>query len=483
MPMTMTQHKTNGRVYTPDYIVNNILDLCDYRGDKILGKHIIDNSCGDGAFLVEVVTRYCQVAQNAGVSRKQIALDLARFVHGIEIDTDECEKCRVNVSEAAAGFGVYNVSWDIHCNNTLNIKKYDGKMDFVVGNPPYVRVHNLQDSYESVKNFSFAQNGMTDLFIVFYEIGINMLNPTGVLGYISPSSIYNSLAGTAMRRHITHNRNIRAVVDLKHFQPFEATTYTTIMLLTAKQNNFIDYYEYDAQKCEPFAVSRLNYENFFINNSFIFGQKNILEELQAIVSHPNNISACTVKNGFATLCDDFFIGDWSFNDYTIPVIKASTGRSTKCLFPYDAKGKLIPFDVLTKNPKIQTHYHVNKDRLKQRSLERKDAWYGFGRSQGINDVSKRKYAINSLIRDTDDIKLQSCAPGTGIYSGLYILTNFELDVLQNVLFCDDFIQYVTMLGKYKSGGYYTYSSKDLSRYLNFKLSERNGHLYEQSAIS
>jgi adenine-specific DNA-methyltransferase len=61
-------------------------------------------------------------------------------------------------------------------------------MDFVVGNPPYVRVHNLGNYYELVKKFSFSQAGMTDLFIVFFEVGLNMLNNNGKMCYISPTS-------------------------------------------------------------------------------------------------------------------------------------------------------------------------------------------------------------------------------------------------------------------------------------------------------
>lgn len=53
----------------------------------------------------------------------------------------------------------------------------------MLGNPPYVRVHNLGESFDEIKTYACAQNGMTDLFIVFYELGIRMLNATGVLGY------------------------------------------------------------------------------------------------------------------------------------------------------------------------------------------------------------------------------------------------------------------------------------------------------------
>ena len=48
--------KKFGRVYTPCHIVNLILDFGGYKTTKILRRHVIDNSCGDGAFLIEIIT-------------------------------------------------------------------------------------------------------------------------------------------------------------------------------------------------------------------------------------------------------------------------------------------------------------------------------------------------------------------------------------------------------------------------------------------
>ena len=481
--LTITKEKANGRIYTPDYIVNNILDLCGYNGTAVLGRHIIDNSCGDGAFLAEVVRRYCSAAQAVNMPSEQLGTELGQFIHGVEIDNAECENCIANITNTAAEFGVYNICWDISVGDTLTVRRYNGMMDYVVGNPPYVRVHNLLDSYDAVKGYSFAQNGMTDLFIVFYELGLRMLNDTGILGYITPSSLFNSLAGSSMRRHLICYRNIKAVVDLKHFQPFEAITYTTIMILAKQPQESVMYYEYDEINLIPITISELVYEDFCMNGFFIFGGKAELNELKSIMSYTGGKTYCEVKNGFATLCDDFFIGDWLFDDYTIPVIKASTGKQKKCLFPYGGNGKLLPFETVAANPAIRSHYEQNEEKLKRRSLESPGAWYGFGRSQGINDVGRKKYAINSLIRGVADIKLYECMPGTGVYSGLYILTEHNMDELKSVLFTEEFAKYVAMLGKYKNGGYYTYSSKDLQRYINYKFGEKDGHKYEQFTIS
>ena len=62
MPDNKNANKSKGRVYTPDYIVGNILDMAHYIDANIFEKHVIDNSCGDGAFLCEIVNRYCKFA-------------------------------------------------------------------------------------------------------------------------------------------------------------------------------------------------------------------------------------------------------------------------------------------------------------------------------------------------------------------------------------------------------------------------------------
>lgn len=70
----MEQHttKNNGQVFTPPAIVQMMLDHCNYQGCKILKKHIIDNSCGEGAFLCEAVKRYCTIALESGLSLQEV---------------------------------------------------------------------------------------------------------------------------------------------------------------------------------------------------------------------------------------------------------------------------------------------------------------------------------------------------------------------------------------------------------------------------
>ena len=472
--VTLSTEKINGRFYTPEFIVNNILDLSGYHGQSILKKHVIDNSCGDGAFLIVIVDRYCNEFLKLNNDLRILSEELSEYIHGIEIDENESKMCIENLNNIIRKYGLNRVNWDINCTDTLTVDRYNGKMDFVLGNPPYVRVHNLGRSFDNIKKFSFAQNGMTDLYIVFYEIGLRMLNENGVLGYITPSSFFNSVAGEYMRLHLVNNNLLDKIVNLKHFQAFTATTYTAITILrNNRQKNTTDYYQFEDKNNFPFYVDTLSIEDYFINGNFYFANKRKLDELKTILNYNTVKNFFAVKNGFATLADKFFISNFDFGVFTIPIIKASTGKQYKCLFPY-SKGKLVPFEDLTTNSSIKSHFEDNKELLLRRSLEKNSEWYGFGRTQGINDVYRCKYSINTLIKTQSDLKLIKCDKGVGVYSGLYIVTDVSESELKEMLYSEDFVSYISLLGKYKNGGYYTFSSKDLKNYLEYKYSQRNG---------
>ena len=469
-----TAKKSKGRVYTPNYIVNNILDMAHYFGDNIIKKHVIDNSCGDGAFLCSIVNRYCEASFERGASTDNLKNDLEKYVHGIEIDPVEHKKCLDNVNKVVAKYGIKsNVSWDIICADTLSTNKYDGKMDFVLGNPPYVRVHNLDDSFDMAKKFSFAQDGMTDLYIVFYEIGLKMLNKNGILGYITPSSFFNSLAGNYMRKYFVQEDLIEKLVDLKHFQAFNATTYTTIVILNKQHcSHELEYYQFDEKNFIPYYVETLTPNDYYIAQNFYFSTKNNLSLLKKIFF---NLGHCDieVKNGYATLCDDVFIGTFGFKSkYIIPVIKASRGERKQIIYPYDQNGKLVAEENLVKDKELYNYLLENKSKLLKRSSENKadSYWFAFGRSQAINDTYKNKISINALLRTSADLKIISAPAGTGVYSGLYLTGNEQsLTKISEVLLNEEFSTYISLLGKYKSGGYYTFSSKDIKAYLDYKL--------------
>lgn len=469
----MIESKTYGRVYTPKFLVDIILDHTEYTSyDNIVGKHIIDNSCGDGAFLTEIVSRYCKIFDG---TVEELAEHLQTYIHGIEINEAERGKCIANLNKIVSQYGIDGVNWDVLCADSLTVSAYNSKMDYVVGNPPYVRVHNLESSYDNVKSYKFANGGMTDLYLVFFEIGFNMLKPDGQLCYITPSSWLSSVAADNMRRYILTCQNLTSLIDLEHFQAFDKiTTYTLISHFKKSHNrSTFNYYTYNSKdNCCDF-VECLSLQDAYIDSCFYLGRKRDLAKLCNIKTAklPKYVS---VKNGFATLADAVFIGEnIPDSPITIKAIKGSTGKWYKCLFPYDEYGKPLSEDKIFENKEIKEHLFSHKaDLLKGR--EEFVGWYLYGRTQALADVYRPKLSINSLVRTKDDLKLVELMSGEGIYSGLYVITHIPVSWqdIKNVIASDEFTKYVTLLKKYKSGGYYTYNSKDVEQFINYHIANK-----------
>lgn len=476
--MTNNKVKKKGQIFTPQYIVEIMLDYIDYNGKDIICKHIVDNSCGNGAFLKVIVDRYCSVAIQNNIVLNDLKEQLETFIHGIDIDKNVLIECKHSLDNIANQYGLSSVKWDLYNESSLSFTKFNGNMDYVVGNPPYVNVHNLDSNYDEVKKYSFANNGMTDLYLVFFEIGFNMLSDNGKMCYITPNSWLDSLAANKLRKYIIANGNLVSLTDFGFYQIFDAaTTYSVISVFDKERNkNGFDYYVFDNIKRNRIFVDYITFDDCYIDSKFYLSDHNHLLILKDIKTNKcgNYVS---VKNGFATLADDVFISDnVPDSNITIKALKSSTGKWHKCLFPYDKNGKILPKNVVFANKNIEEYFNKNKDKLLKGRKEW-DTFYEYGRSQAIKDVWKNKISINWWLRGKNDLKLILVSAGEGTYSGLYVIINDENDSITfddifSILLDDNFIEYVKLLKKYKRGGYYTFSSKDVQQYINYMIFQK-----------
>lgn len=479
--------KDNGRIYTPIQIVKMMLDYCGYISNTyIQKKHVIDPSCGDGQILSEVVKRYIEsymTIDGLGFNIYKIQTELKEYIHGIEIDEIECKKCIDNLNNILKTYHISPIDWDIKCGNSLTFSDFDKNMDYVIGNPPYVRMKNikksndLNDDYIILKSYTFSSKGMSDLYLAFYEYGLRLLNDNGVLCYIAPSAWINSSSGENMRKYIRETHYLNSVIDFEHTQVFNgAQTYVMITLFDKRPHSFIRYDKYSFESNYFYPVMTISYDDAFISDKLYFTSKSGYEILKSVECEYEK--KAIVKNGYATLADDIFIDDCEdFKHFTIPVLKCSTGKWKKCLFPYDNNMNLIPLEkIKSVDEDVYNYFMKNKERLQNRTYDGKDNgnnWHCIGRSQGLNDTYRDKIAINCIVKQPSDLKMVKIKSGEGVYGGLYILTDQPFDEISNILKSWEFIEYVKTLRKYKSGGYYTFSSKDVENYLNFKLNKKS----------
>ena len=80
-----------------------------------------------------------------------------------------------------------------------------GGFDVVIGNPPYIRIQMMKEwaplEVEHYKEkFISASTGNYDIYVVFVEQGLSLLNKNGRLGFILPHKFFNAKYGQPLAR-------------------------------------------------------------------------------------------------------------------------------------------------------------------------------------------------------------------------------------------------------------------------------------------
>lgn len=115
-----------------------------------------------------------------------------------------------------------------------------GGFDAVIGNPPYVRIQTLREFHPETaeylgSRYRSAGKGNYDIYVVFVERGLQLLNPHGLLGFILPHKFFNAQYGEPLRALIAGGGHLSEVVHFGHQQVFSnATTYTCLLFLSKR---------------------------------------------------------------------------------------------------------------------------------------------------------------------------------------------------------------------------------------------------------
>ncbi|MBP3646846.1 MAG: N-6 DNA methylase [Clostridia bacterium] len=150
------------QTFTPENFVSLMLDLAGYK-DALLGKRILENCCGDGQFLVQIVKRYIEAALREGYSNREIAKGLETDIFAYEIDEVLVNKCKERLNAIVHKYDLEAINWHIGCKDYLS-QEVCGAFDFIVGNPPYIAYQDLPAELriELKNNFKVCKKGKFD---------------------------------------------------------------------------------------------------------------------------------------------------------------------------------------------------------------------------------------------------------------------------------------------------------------------------------
>jgi hypothetical protein len=118
-----------------------------------------------------------------------------------------------------------------------------GGFDAVIGNPPYVRIQTMiewapQEVEFYKQKYVAASKGNYDIYVVFVERGLSLLNKNGRFGFILPHKFFNAKYGQSLRDLLAKGNHVAEVVHFGDQQVFTgATTYTCLLFLNKTGND------------------------------------------------------------------------------------------------------------------------------------------------------------------------------------------------------------------------------------------------------
>lgn len=210
--------KSKYQVFTPEDMVEEMLDLAGYR-EGVLGKRILENSFGDGRFLLSIVKRYIEEAIYAGHSSDEIRQELHDNVVGFETDAELFEVAKKQLDDLATSYGLNEVAWDLRLGDAL-FADIGSDFHFVVGNPPYLEYKMLESDYRNLirNRFACCSSGKFDYCYAFLELAINCLGKNGVMVQLVPNSIFKNVFARELREKLLDG--ITDIVDYAEISVF-----------------------------------------------------------------------------------------------------------------------------------------------------------------------------------------------------------------------------------------------------------------------
>lgn len=286
--------------------VKNLQGKIEQYRSWLLGITICDPACGSGAFLNQALEflitehRYIDELQaklfGDGFVFQNIENSiLENNLFGVDINDESIEIAKLSLwlRTAQKGRKLTSLNNNIKCGNSLiadkavaGDKAFDwenefpdifakGGFDVVIGNPPYVNIYNMSNTDREFFNSSIhfpSTHLKYDLYVLFFDLGLNILKQNGYLSFIIPSVILTVPYGTILRKNIIENFTLNQIVDFTGFKVFADAMVESCILEIKKspsENNSvviyrpsINIYDFTDNKNEILQKQFLSTESF-----------------------------------------------------------------------------------------------------------------------------------------------------------------------------------------------------------------------------
>ncbi|MFA6413080.1 MAG: N-6 DNA methylase [Syntrophales bacterium] len=383
--------------------------------------------------------------------------------------------------------------------------------DVIIGNPPYIRIQTLKEwapvEVEHYKlAYAAAGKGNYDIYVVFVEKGLSLLNANGRLGFILPHKFFNAQYGEPLRALLANGKHLNEVIHFGDRQVFAgATTYTCLLFLdkqatsacrVTKVDKLEDWQRTGAGTTGDIPAAAVTASEW----NFTVGQgTGLFERLRRMPLKLEDVSM-RIFQGIKTSADKIYILEerereqgesgrvlvysrekgteyWLEPDLLHPLIKGGDSRRyhlTKTnrliLFPYgqseNGKASLISASIFkSRYPLTWTYLTANKIYLENREdgKMRNDQWYGYVYPKALDVMPLAKIFTPDIAARSsfslDETGETFFTGGVAGGYGILVSENHSRSYILGLLNCHLLEWFLHRTAGQMRGGYYSYEAR------------------------
>jgi adenine-specific DNA-methyltransferase len=257
-PLPITAIELKGVVYTKRWVVELLLDLSGYSPDKNLVDSLaIEPAAGDGAFLGPMIERLVKSCQKLGRSLSECQNSLLAY----ELDEKSAARARAVVQELLKDRGAKSPlakrladAWVVNGDYLLDV--HTRQADFIIGNPPYVRLEDIPEETASVYRSAYpTMRGRADLYVAFFEAALRELKTGGVCAFICADRWMRNQYGAELRQLISSAYSVEMLLSMHHANAFDddvdAYPAITVIRYTTQRSTIVASADQDAEHVQP----------------------------------------------------------------------------------------------------------------------------------------------------------------------------------------------------------------------------------------
>lgn len=207
-----------------------VLDLAGYDlAENLVDSVAVEPSCGDGEFLGPMVRRLSSSCRRQGRPLR----DCKGALRAFDLDPEAVAASRERAASVLVECGwdeeeSREIAWgwvrraNFLLDPELDLVALGGGVDFVIGNPPYVRLESIDEGVaETYRKRYGTMIGRADLYVGFFERALEMLATGGVCAFICADRWMLNQYGSRLRGLITSGGfSVEAVVEMHRANAF-----------------------------------------------------------------------------------------------------------------------------------------------------------------------------------------------------------------------------------------------------------------------